>query len=421
MEEIQCIKQKTRTGEEPWKTAFEKMKSSKWARLNYLPHPHEIVTEGLYGAGGKEGGAFDEDDDSVAAYTQTLMWIFTDNEQYAENAVAIVKAWAPVLREHRGLNWYLDPAWVGSVWPQAGELLRASYPKWKPGEIAQFSAMLSRAYLPVLHNRLAYGNRELSVCNALVAIGVFNNDRAAFAEGISHWVHYVPAYFYLTEDGPRPLKTHFWDESPTQDDLAKLDAGLFPDIKASWIYADETAFMEQNGSRDDRTMWTKTQDTDFENEWYRPGVYPNGLSAETCRDLGHSEMGFAAAINVAEIAWHQGIDLYSMQSKRMTVYMEFDAGLRLGEPIPAGLNVGQAQATAIFPTFEIAYDHFHNRMGLDLPKTRELIDKVIRRMGPAYTNAQPPIFANRIWGQAFLHADWETLTHAELSAQLPKP
>lgn len=412
--ELEYIKQQIKAGKEPWKSAFEKMRKSKLAALNYTPHPHEITSSGLGGKGAKEGGASDEGNDSKAAYTQALMWIFTGDERYAQNAVNILNAWS-ILREHQGGNWYLAASWTGSMFPLGAELIRATYPKWKQEDIAKFSEMLNRAFLPALHNRPAYGNREFSTCNALVAIGVFNNDRAAFAEGIAHWVSYVPAYIYLREDGPKPKTSAYLQQWPSLDDLAELDRNLFSDVKQSWIYSDIAPMMKANRLGDDRTLITKLQFSDIDKVWYNPGVYFDGLSAETCRDLGHTEMALASIINVAEIARHQGIDLYSLYRKRITAFIEFTAGLRLGQPVPPELHGGKLDGKGIFPTYEIAYNQYHNVMGDDLPNTQKLIETVIRlSKAEGYSVPQPPIFADRVWGQAFLHCAWETLTHADL-------
>ena len=49
------------------------------------------------------------------------------------------------------------------------------------------------------------------------------------------------------------------------------------------------------------------------------------------------------------------------------------------------------------PTWEIAYNHYHNRIGRDLPKMREVV------------------LHNRPTGVNH-HMAWETLTHAEVGA-----
>lgn len=40
-------------------------------------------------------------------------------------------------------------------------------------------------------------------------------------------------------------------------------------------------------------------------------------TAETCRDLGHVQLGYATLVNTAETAWQQGIDLYGEEQDRL--------------------------------------------------------------------------------------------------------
>lgn len=419
MEELDIVKKKIEAGEEPWKTAFETMKASKFASLKYKPKPREVVSSGFLGSGGSTGGAFDQNDDSIAAYTQALMWIFTGEEKHAEKAVEILNAWA-ILQTHEGPNWTMMAQWTGSMFPQAAELIRATYPKWSKEDIAKFSEMLSRAYLPLLHNRRLYGNREFGKINAMMAIGVFNNDRAAFAEGLAHWVSYVTAWIYLKEDGPEPVKPSYWVTSPSDDELAKLAEGLFPNVKESWIYSGDRVLVMMKEKR-------LGDDTNYVEKRYEQVKYWNdapasafvdGLCAETFRDLGHCDLGFYELINAAEIAWHQGIDLYAIHAKRIVAFMEFEAFLRMGDPLPKDFY--RIQGMGIPATYEIAYNHFHNRMGMELPNTRMLIEEGIRPwMGkkvnesPGWVSVLPGpgIRATQI-NPTGLALAWETLTHA---------
>jgi len=422
MEELQFIKKKIAAGEEPWKTTFEQMKGTTYASLTYTPHPHLTTTAGILARGGLEGGFYDLDDDTVAAYTQALMWIFTDNEQYAQNAVNILNAWN-IFNGEQGIIWYLGSSWHSSIWCESAELIRSTYPKWSPGDIAKFSAMLDRAFMPVLHNQMGYGNRELSVCNGLMAIGVFNNDRAAFAEGLSHWVSYVPCWIYLKTDGTAPRTANYWLSSPSDDELAKMDEGLFPDVKKSWIYSDQTTFtydIKKKMGNDNGMARKPTLDL-----WNGapPEAFVDGLCAETFRDLGHCDLGYSQLINVAEIAWHQGIDLYGLEAKRITAFMEFENWLRTADTIPE--QYYRVIPSGLGFTFEIGYNHYHNCMGMDLPNTKKLIElsrpyykeQPLVLSGGCYMRLKPGIRASTMSGPAGLDVCWEALTHAELNAK----
>lgn len=430
LEELQSVKKHIEAGEEPWKSAFQTMKTSMWANPHYRPKPHEVCSSGFLGAGGAAGGAFDENNDAMAAYTQALMWIFTGDEEYAESAVGILNAWT-MLKRHEGPNWYMMAEWEGAMFPEGAELIRATYPKWKKEDIAEFSDMLSRVFLPVLHNRFAFGNRQFGAINAQMAIGVFNDDRAAFCEGLAHWVSYVPSWIYLKEDGPAPIRPDYWLTTPTNEELDKLDEGLFPDVKQSWIYSEERvkAFMKENHLGDDITGMLKRYQADSYWCFAPPEAYVDGLCAETFRDLGHCEMGLGELINAAEIAWHQGIDLYSIHGKRITTCMELHTFLRIGDPVPKVFY--GVQPSGMNPTFEIAYNHYHNRMGMDLPNTRRLIQQVFRGTclnqklivtpGMSYVEPEPGLRTDHIGYPGGLAIAWETLTHAELGGVRAPP
>jgi hypothetical protein len=401
--ELKKIRAKILAGEEPWKSAFEKMQASPYARRDYGPHPVAAVSSGP-----TEANAIR---DAVAAYTQTLLWVFTGDEWHAQKAGDLIDAWSSTLTSFEGLAWYLDPAWISAPLVEAAEILRATYPKW--GGAERLGKLLNDVFLPNFHNRMAFGNREFAVSNAMLAIGVFNEDRAAFYEGIHHWLRYVPSYFYVASDGPEPRQADYWLSSPSDEFLMQLDAGKHRAGWASWME------LSKGRRGDDKTALTK--DT-VEELWKHPGAYLPGYTPETGgRDLGHTENAFLSAVNTAEIAWNQGIDIYSIAAPRLSVFMETMASIRLGEPIsPAAYGGNLPLGNGLAPTYEIAYNHLHNKMGIALPKTRQLLETVIRQMGPQ--RFEPPfpaqfpasLRANRIWEQAGWTANWETLTHAEL-------
>lgn len=403
--DLRKIRTKIAAGDEPWKSNFLKLEASPFARREYIPHPVAVVTKGVT--------ENNEIRDAVAAYTQALLWVLTGDEWHAEKSAQLIDAWSHTLTSYLGLNWYLDPAWTAAPLVEAAEILRATYPSWQGAP--RLAKSFNDVFLPILHNRMAFGNREFAVCNALVAIGVFNDDPAAFYEGIEHWLSYVPSFFYIEEDGPEAKKLGYWLTSPSDEFLRRLDAGRLPAGWTSWI---ELA-QQIKSQGDDKTVLTKWT---TEMQWNHPGTYLPGYTPETGgRDLGHTENAFLSAANVAEIAWNQGIDLYSVGAHRLAVFMETTARIRLGEPIsPLAYGGVLDLGNGVAPTYEVAYNHLHNVMGISLPKTRELIVSVIRQMGPVrYERPFPPQFpsslaATRIWEQAGWTANWETLTHGEL-------
>jgi Alginate lyase len=351
--ELDFIKGKIAAGAEPWKSAFTKMKANRVASLTYAAKPRDTVECGSYS--NPDYGCSDESNDSKAAYSDALLWIFTGNEAYAAKSAEILDAWSGMLKRHTNSNAPLQAAWTGAVFPRAAQILRNTYPGWPAANQARFSRMLDTAFFPLIRsgNPTYNGNWELSYIEALMAGGIFNADTAAYNRGVFLWRKRVPAYFYLKSDGAQPVKPY---GTTSFDNAQKLVT-----------------------------------------YWYNPGVWPDGLSQETCRDFGHTQMGLAAMVNAAEIAWHQGLDLYSGEADRITTAMEFHAGLLSGNAPPAGL-CGDSLGLSTGATWEIAYNHFHNRMGRDLPLTMKWILATVRPSGIG------------------THMAWETLTHAELGS-----
>jgi hypothetical protein len=352
--ELDFVKARIKAGAEPWTSLFNAMKNSGYGNLNWTPHPLPAVDA-------RSNDAGIENNDAIAAYTHALLWYFTDNAAYAKKSTEILNAWSATLTNHvsNDRQKELVAAWCASLFPLAGEILRSSYPPWTRDEIRQFSAMLNRAFLPFLvpGNPTYNGNWELSMIDALMCIGVFNDDAATFNRGVFLWRKRVPAYFYLATDGPTPRRPF---------GTASLDS-----------------------------------DQSINNYWFNPDQYFDGLCQETRRDYGqHLQLGLAAAVNSAEIAFHQGVDLYAENDQRIMAAMEFHAARLLGRPAPAALFPGGFNASEVKPTWEIAYNHFHSRRGFALPLTDALIRTKIRT-----ANSTP-----------LLNIAWESLTHAELES-----
>lgn len=416
--ELDFIKGKIAAGEEPWKSAFEQMKGSFWAALDYKPNtPRATIRSGINGSGAADGGVAGASMDAKAAYTQALMWVFTGNEQYARNAVAILNAWS-ILRENLGGNWYLQAAWLAGTFAEAAEIMRYTWDGWKPDEIARFSEMLEEAFLPIFHNRLAFGNRYFSVCQAMMAIGVFNNDKAAFAEGLHRWISYVPCWIYLKEDGSEPIRPDFWLTKPGNDELAALSPGK------KWMFRDQEilALMKANKLGDDSSLYKLEENFGVGRRHWNgapAAAFVDGLSAETFRDLGHCDLGFAALVSCAEIAWHQGIDLYGLESKRLTAFLELHSGLRIDETVPPVFF--RVKGTPVQSFVEAGYNHYHNRLGMELPKTKAFIDKALRPCLTKEINGhswswvpvEPGIRAENVVWPTGCNVAWETLTHSE--------
>jgi hypothetical protein len=347
--QLTWLRDRIRAGGQPTKAAFDKMAASRWAALSWAPQARAIVE---CGPGSNPNlGCSEERADAEAAYTHALLWVFTGEEGHARKAVEILDAWAAVLQTHTNSNAPLQAGWAGAVFPLAAEIVRATYPAWSAAQIDRFKKMLATAFLPIVMkgNAGANGNWELVMIEATMAVAVFLDDRAAFDRAVGMWRKRVPAYMYLTSDGPYPVPPPGTTKTPAQ-------------LIAYW--EGQTTFVD-------------------------------GLAQETCRDFGHTEWGIAAALAAAETALQQGVDLYGEQSERLRKAMEFHADYVLGKPAPPWLCGGTLKLGGV-PTFEIGYNHFHDRLGLALPLTAQYLEQKTR------ASASPVSY----------FIVWETLTHA---------
>jgi hypothetical protein len=340
--QLDFVKNQIDAGTDPWISAFYKASSDSHASLSFAPHPWATVECGP--SSDPNFGCSDERSDSEAAYTQALLWYLTGNPAYAEKSIEIMNAWSTTLiGGHINSNAPLQAGWTASLWPAAAEIIRYTYDGWSDSDLAGFQTMLKNQYLPSLVNGAPCknGNWELVIIEALMHIAVFNDDPSLFSQAVSMWRARVPAYMYLSSDGPTPVR---------------------PPRCGTNV----------------NTYWNQTQFTD-------------GLAQETARDFGHTFWGLAAAVNTAETALQQGLDLYSEEGDRIVAAFEFHNNINNGGSAPSGIRVGPIGGNG--STMEIVFNHFYNRIGWNMLETAAQIE-LKRPTGLNYFLA------------------WETLTHA---------
>jgi hypothetical protein len=344
--QLDFVKAKVAAGAQPWTTAFTTMRAHGMASLSRVPKPREIVECGYFSV--PDYGCGDEHDDATAAYTDALAWYYSGDSRYAQKAIQIMDAWSATIKAHTNKNAQLQAGWAGTNWARAGEIIRYTYSSWP--NVNRFAAMLRDVYLPevIVGSATSNGNKELSMMEAAVGISVFLDDRTTYDRAIAIYRHRVPAYFYLTSDGPLP-------KAP-------------------------------GGSID-----TKEEIVTY---WQGQTTFVDGLSQETCRDFTHAGYGIAATANIAETTRIQGQDLYPEIKDRLRFALAFQSRYQLGEAVPTWLCGGHV-TLGLGPVTEIGYNALHNRMGIEMPKTKQLTEQ--RR--PAGTD--------------YLFNAWETLTHAD--------
>ena len=267
-----------------------------------------------------------------------LYWI-TGNKTYATNAITILNAYSGV-KSYSLTNAPLQAAWDGDKWPRAAEIIRAANVGWSTADSQAFGAMLTNVIVPEIYNGSPdNGNWELSMIEAMMGIAVFTDNPALFQHAVTFWGERVPAYIYYEPiDGAKPVPP--------------------PRGKLDW-----------NGQK-------------------VYGAATSGVTQETCRDMGHTQFGLASMVNADETAEIQGVDLYGSQRPRIEAALELQTYYLAGAAIPSDICGGKLARGSNFwyPTFEVGYNEFHNRLGDNLPNTINWITKTVRGL-PDYIGA----------------------------------
>ena len=342
--ELDFVKAKIQAKAQPWRAEFDRLLASSYATRT--PHGKTTIHS-------SSGDAELSRDDAIASYTQALLWYYSGNAIYANRSIAILNSWTNLQSFTAGSDQdKLQAGWIGAVFAPAAEIMRG-YSGWTTNDIAHLQAMFKRAFYPQLNRMSTWnGNVDLTQIDAMMAIAVFNEDTAEFNAGLTRLAKRLPSYIYLTSAGTPP---------PIAGDGGNV-----------------------------------------QNFWFNPTLWTNGLTQETCRDNGHhTQFALGSALHAAETAWHQGVDVYTANTRRFTEALELMASQFLTGSMQ-GTSANDVPSASRFESWEVGYNHYHNRAGLPMTKTGTLIENEIR------PNAQ-----RAVWNLAH-----ETLTHANLPASV---
>ncbi len=171
--------------------------------------------------------------------------------------------------------------------------------------------------------------------------------------------------------------------------LYPVIADFFPSANGNWDAAMIQTMIAMGVFLDDRNIFNRGIN------YFRKGKgngaltnYLNdiGQCQESGRDQHHTQMGLGYLAYAAEIAWTQGVDLYSLADFRLAKGYEYTARYNLGHEVPfrryRSIN-GRYDHKEISkrgrgyqgPIFEIAWNHYHGRLAHEMPFTRQIVQK----------------------------------------------
>jgi hypothetical protein len=271
--------------------------------------------------------------DAVAAYLNTIRWYISGDTRYADCAVRICNAWSSKISVvHAGFEGGLMgiPAYEFAV---AGEVLR-TYPDWSSSDFARFQNMLEVDIYPSCHD------------------------------------------FLVRHDG-LPI-THYWANWDLCNMISILSIGVLCDDRPKF---DEAIEYFKHGKGNGSI------------EHAIPYLYKNGLAQwqESGRDQEHTQLGVGMMAMFCQIAWNQGIDLYSYDNNRLLAAAEYVARYNMWEPVPytfynnedsvnqywisdlTGLT-GARRGVLQRPIWELIYNHYVVLKGLNAPNVKAMAD-----------------------------------------------
>lgn len=274
--------------------------------------------------------------DAAKAYQLALRYHGSGDSKFADKAVQIFNNWATVHKKWNGnSNVALRAGLYGYQFACAAELLR-DYKGWQRKDFEIFKNYMLRMFYSV------------------------NDD------------------FLARRNGTVP--DHYW---------------------ANWVQAAQASMMAIGVLCDRRDIFNKAVDYFYNgkgNENIQKAVnfvHPNGLGQwqESGRDQGHTLMGPQLLGTICEIAWNQGVDLYSHDNNRFLRGVEYISKYNLGLEVPfvvyvreykhpgkASLHINgkiSPHGRGIKrPGWDLVYNHYVNRLGLAAPYTGLYAKKV---------------------------------------------
>lgn len=314
-ESIAFVRAKLAGGEEPWTAAWTRLRESRYADLDWQPDPHALVERGP--SNDPDRGSSEFTDDGRAAYYHAVCWTLTHDKRHALKVAEILDAWSAKLEKVGHHDARLLIGMSGYNYVVAAELLRHTSTHWTAEGQARFETMLREVWYPVIVDFYpsANGNWDAAMLQVMLGMGVFLEDRAMFDRAKD---------YFLSGKGNGAIGNYFM---------------------------------------------------------------ASGQCQETGRDQAHTQMGLHFLVNTCEIAWIQGIDLYGALDNRLLAGFEYTSKYNLGYDVPYVpyksfegryhyKKISDDSRGRFQSFYERAYNHYHNRRGLDAPYTGKVAAKL---------------------------------------------
>lgn len=310
---LDLLRAKVNAGKQPQKSAWKELLKSKYASLDIAPRAVPDIHCGSYNKPNIGGTEFYQDGNF--AYTMALLWYVTQDERYARKTIEILNDWSYTLVSVTNTNQKLKIGVGGIKYLNAAEIIKHTYQGWNDKDQKAFEKMLLNIWYPVIEDfsPRANGNWDAAIGQTMMCIGIYLDRQDIFDRAYSHLLQ------------------------------GKTNGAI------------SNYFIE------------------------------TGQCQESGRDQGHVQMGLSYLANACEIAWTQGKDLYSAYDCLLAKGYEYTSRYMLGLEVPYVRykvyygeyvftdKISSKGRTKYYPIREIAYHHYHNRLGMKMPYTKRVL------------------------------------------------
>ncbi len=184
--ELDFVKTMVAEGEEPWKSAWEELRSHDISELDWKPDPAANVVRGPYNR--PDIGGSDLMRDGAAAYSHAIQWYVTGEQPHANKAIDILNAYAGTLKSIGGHDARLLAGMAGITFTNAAEIIRHTDAGWNEPDQARFEHLLREVFYDIIRELYptANGNWDAAMIQTMLAMGVFLDDRAMFQRAVDY-------------------------------------------------------------------------------------------------------------------------------------------------------------------------------------------------------------------------------------------
>jgi len=182
-------------GPSPWKEDWERSIKNLHGAQSWTPCAQPAVYRGSDSLVTENNGIFHND--AATAYALALRWKGSDDDVYADRAMAILDAWSETLMELGGNGEkFLSSSLYGYQFANAAEIMR-DYRKWPANRQKRFQEMMVTIFYPMNRDFLARrkgskadhdsANWDLANMASMAAIGVLADRRDIYDEAIGYF------------------------------------------------------------------------------------------------------------------------------------------------------------------------------------------------------------------------------------------